>query len=486
MTIRKKLMLFIPLLVLLVNSVTFFLFQSGKVVQQSYGLMMDRILLYKQSAQTAEDHLRTLYAYLLNPTDDGKAAVDQGQSKLLELRHTLSAKGTVSPNLSVLTGYVHMLDTLREQEQGALAAAGTNPGTALIRYEEAEKTTGFIREESQRLVDLELSYYEPVYRQIQLENERMNRLGAAVFVVNTLLSIVVAIWISRSITGPVGRLVGMARQIAKGRFDTEPPPLRSGDELGILSDAFRQMLADLKILIEKDKERLEMDRLVKELELQALQSQINPHFLFNTLNVLSKLALLEGAEQASDLIVSMSNLLRYNLRKLDQPVTLRDEVGHVREYIRIQQARFRDRFRFETDIDEAALGTRVPALTIQPLVENAFAHGIEGLERDAVIGLAIRREAESVLVAVSDNGSGMSEEVRQALLRLEAGTAAIPGRQHSTGLGTRNVFKRLQLLYGRSDLVDIESAPGKGTTVRLRIPQGKEDKETHVSAADCG
>lgn len=125
----------------------------------------------------------------------------------------------------------------------------------------------------------------------------MNRLGAAVFVINTLLSIVLAVWISRSITVPVGRLVDMAKQMSKGNLPVDPAPIRSSDELGLLSNAFKQMSTDLKTLIEKDKESLEKDRLVKELELQALQSQINPHFLFNSLNVLSKLALLEGAEK---------------------------------------------------------------------------------------------------------------------------------------------------------------------------------------------
>lgn len=484
MTIRKKLLLFIPLLVLLVNSVAFFLFQSGKVVQQSYDLMMNRILLYKQSAQAAEDHLKTLYAYLLNPGEDRKAELDRERAKLLELRTALAGQNGTSPHTSELTGYLHLLDTQMEQALAAL------PGAAPARYEEAETTTRFIREEEQHLVDLELSSYQPVYKQIQAENDRMNRLAAAVFVVNTLLSVVVAVWISRSVTEPVKRLVEMAGHISRGNLNPEPPPLQSEDELGLLSDAFKRMLADLKRLIEKDKERLEMGRLVKELELQALQSQIHPHFLFNTLNALSKLALLEGAERTSDLIVSMSNLLRYNLRKLDRPATLREELEHVREYVTIQQARFRDRFRFETDIDESALSESVPALTLQPIVENAFVHGIERMEQGAVIRLTVRREPEHMLLAVSDNGRGMSEEVRQALLRLEDGNGAIPGqstaKKESAGLGTRNVFKRLQLFFGRSDLARIDSKPGEGTTVTIRIPRGKEGETSHVPADDRG
>ncbi|MDF2959105.1 MAG: rane protein [Paenibacillus sp.] len=496
MTIRRKLLLFIPLLVLLVNLVTFFIFDSGKIVQQSYDLLMDRILLYKEASQTAGDSLGTLYNYLLNPTGSQEARIKQDEAKLMELRSRLLGIKDGSPHASALSGFIHLLDTLLRQEQTALTAAKAGAqafGDALSHYMEAEKTTGFIREEGQRLVDLELGFYQPVYRQIQMENARMDRLGLAAFIINTLMSVVLAVWISRSITRPVSRLVEMARGISGGNLHMESPPQQqqsTPDEIGVLSEAFKQMLKDLKVLMEKEKESIEKDRLVKELELQALQSQINPHFLFNTLNVLSKLALIEGAGKTSDLIVSMSNLLRYNLRKLEQPVTLQDELEHVKEYFTIQQARFRDRVRFETDIDAAALQEPIPALTIQPIVENAFVHGIEGMENGAVIRLELARVPEGSRLAVSDNGRGMNEEVRQALLRLEAGNGigegAGTGKKHSTGLGTKNVFKRLQLFYGRSDLVDIQSEPGKGTTVTILIPHRKEDEQTHVPIVNRG
>lgn len=471
MTIRRKLLLFIPMLVLSVNLITFFLFESGKIVQHSYNQMMDRILLYNQSARKAEDNLRKLHAYLLDPGDAARLEAEREQAGLQELRQSLAEQKKSSPHAAELESYENMLHTFMEQEQNAMAASGAHlQRDALSRYEDAEKTAGFIREEGQRIVDLELSSYQPVYKQILLETNRMNRLGAALFGINTLMSVVFAFWISRSITKPVTRLVGMAREIAKGNLEIDPSPVSSGDELGILSGAFKQMQTDLKDKIEKDKELLEKDKLLKELELQMLQSQINPHFLFNTLNVLSKLALLEGAEKTSDLIVSVSNMLRYSLRKLDQPVTLLDEVEHVKEYFAIQQARFRDRVRFETEIDDTALKEPIPSLTIQPLVENAFIHGIAGMEAGAVIRLKIRREGSCVRISVWDNGAGMSEEVRQALLKPDEGGKTAAAYSDSTGLGTRNVFKRLQLFYGRADLVEIESRPGNGTTITLKLP----------------
>lgn len=469
MTIRTKLLIFIPLLVLLVNSVTFFLFQSSKLVQQSYNVMMDRILLYQQATKSVEENLKQLSSYLLDPVEQNLVLLAQTRAKIKEQRNWLQNESSSSSQSEALLSYVNMLDTYLKQEGLASAKWEEDASRALLAYyDEAEKTAGFIREEGQQLVDLELSFYQPIYKQIQVENIRMNKLGISVFIINTLMSILLAVWISRSITGPVGRLVHRAKQISKGQLEVEPRPLHSNDELGLLSGALEQMSSDLVVLIQKDKASLERDRLVKELELQALQSQINPHFLFNTLNAISKLALLEGSEKTSDLIISMSNLLRYNLRNLDQPVSLRDEVAHVKEYFLIQQARFRDRIRLELDINESVLRQPIPSLTLQPLVENAFLHGIEHMESSAIISLSIARAHEGVRISLSDNGKGMTEENRLALIKMEARS----DNNKSTGLGTKNVFKRLRLFYEMEmeDLVTIESTLGEGTTVTLQIP----------------
>lgn len=471
MSIRTKLFVFIPLLVVLINSVSFFIFQSGKTVQENYNLMMERILLYKQISQKTQENLRSLSSYLI---DQNPASLDDCrrlQEELAEMKQRLSLQQKTNINEMAIGNYGNLLDTFLEQQKAVLAAANAGKLQSYVPpYEETQKAADFIKEEGQSLVDLELSYYQPFYREILVNTQLLNKLGAALFVVNTLLSIVFAIWLSRGITGPISRLVHTAKQISRGNWFVSPPQIRSGGEFRILSETFQQMLHNLKKLVDKEKESLEKDRLVKELELKALQSQINPHFLFNTLNVLSKLALLEGAEKTSDLTVSVSNLLRYNLRKLDRPVTLREEIEHAREYFAIQESRFRDRVRFEMDIDETALDLPIPCLTLQPILENAFVHGIESMERGAVIRLSVRRQADVVVIEISDNGAGMPEHVRRALLRTVPPAAPPASEGHSTGLGVQNVFKRLELFYGRGDLVEIESAVNKGTTVRMKLP----------------
>lgn len=497
MSIRRKLFVFIPLIVVLINSVSFFIFQSGKTVQQSYNLMMERILLYKQVAQGTEENLSALSSYLIEPTAANREAVTERRVKLEQL-HALLTASRNDLNPLELSNYTHLLETFIEQETSVIQSleGGTLSSYASL-YEQAEKTAGFIQQEGQHLVDLELTHYQPYYQSILEHTNHINSLGFAIFVAGTLLSILFAIWLSQSITEPIGRLVQTAKQISRGNLHVEPPASQAQDEIGILTGTFRHMLHNLKELIARDKERLEMDRLVKELEIKALQSQINPHFLFNTLNSLSKLALIEGADRTSDLIVSVSNLLRYNLRKLDQPVTLRDEVEHAREYFTIQGSRFRDRVRFVTEIEETALHQLIPSLTLQPLIENAFIHGIEDMEAGAEIALRIWIDSEErrVIVRVEDNGVGMPEETRLALMRPKDEPVKSDGsrigemaavKKTSTGLGTHNVFKRLRLFYGSEDVVSIlgNTRQGRGTVVELRLPLLTEEGEQDVQTAD--
>ncbi|MCU9612713.1 sensor histidine kinase [Caldibacillus lycopersici] len=472
MTIRTKLFIFIPLLVIFLNIIFFFIFQSSKQMQDSYNVMMDRILDYKEITDETNVNLRSLNQYLVSPNERTLNDFNQHKHTLDELQANVVQHSSDNNNLEI-TNFKNMLRTFIEQEEAVIQALEQgNLDDYTYYYSEAEKTAQYIKEKEQTLVDLELNFYQPLYNKIVADSKQLNQLGITLIFATTLLSILIAIGLSRSITNPIGRLVRTAKHIAKGNFSTSFPPVKTNDEIRILSDTFQQMVENIHNLMQKNIESVEKDRLVKELELKALQNQINPHFLFNTLNVISQLAFIEGADKTSDLTVSVSNLLRYNLRKLDKPVTLAEELNHAREYFIIQKARFRDRVQFITEIEEAALKQVIPCLTLQPILENAFVHGIEHLEDGAVITICVKKQADHVFVSIADNGVGMDEEMRQALLRLDE--KEIPANHstagHTTGLGTKNVFKRLELFYEKTNLVNIKSKQKQGTVVEFRLP----------------
>ncbi|MGB8347981.1 MAG: histidine kinase [Ktedonobacteraceae bacterium] len=212
---------------------------------------------------------------------------------------------------------------------------------------------------------------------------------------------------------------------------------------------------------------------LKEAKLKALESQVNPHFFFNTINVIAKLAFLEGATETEAMAYALADLMRYSLRHssdTDGLVTLRDEVAHARQYLLIQRTRYRDRLQLSFEIDETALDMRVPPLSIQPIIENAFVHGLEPSERPGQLLLSVQKAREFVVISVQDNGVGISSEQVHKLLNGDSDNAPDHWSAHTTGLGLPQVRDRLRYYYGEQCQLVIESELGSGTTVRLLLP----------------
>lgn len=228
-------------------------------------------------------------------------------------------------------------------------------------------------------------------------------------------------------------------------------------------------------LAQELKTRSDMTELLKQTELQALQAQINPHFLFNTLNAIANLALLENAPQTREMVYTLSELMRYALRSASRMVTIQEEIEHVKNYLTIQRARFHDRLALNIQVDPQILKVPLPPLTMQPLVENAILHAFEG-RKSGQITLAARREESWCVIEIQDNGSGIAEDQLPKILQM-AGSNSEKEKGASIGIG--NVRRRLQHHLGADFSFKIESALGAGTTVRLKIPYAFDQEQAH-------
>jgi predicted hydrocarbon binding protein len=220
-------------------------------------------------------------------------------------------------------------------------------------------------------------------------------------------------------------------------------------------------------------QRAALGEALKEARFQALQSQVNPHFFFNTINIIAKLAYLEGAVETESMAYALADLMRYSLRRFadgEGLVTLRDEVEHARRYLLIQSTRFRDRLTLHFEIDQTALDMRVPPLSLQPIIENAFVHGLEPVERPGQFLLSVQKAREYVVISVQDNGVGLSSEQVYKLLADEEPDNAANEKADTTGLGLAQVRGRLRHYYGETCQMVIESEVGSGTTVRVMLP----------------
>ncbi|MDP2871530.1 MAG: sensor histidine kinase [Bacillota bacterium] len=236
------------------------------------------------------------------------------------------------------------------------------------------------------------------------------------------------------------------------------------------SDATDRLQAELSQararLVEELKTTAELREDLRQMELRALQSQVSPHFLFNTLATIAAQSTLESAPRTTRLTLALSRLLRYNLRRIRDTVTLREELASVRDYLLIQEARLEGRLRVDVSVPQDLQETRVPVLSVQPLVENAILHGLETVD-DGWLRLSARRVRGDVEIEVADNGQGIGpERLRQVLEQQDAGT----GASHTTGLGLYSVHKRVQYFFGPEYGLSLDSRPGRGTRAVIRLP----------------
>lgn len=281
------------------------------------------------------------------------------------------------------------------------------------------------------------------------------------------LSIIITV-ISRMLLRPLGSLVRGMKHVREGKFDTRIQ-IRSKDELGFLGESFNNMTAHIENLIYEMYERKINE---KEAELKAIQAQLNPHFLYNTLGMFFWKFYMLGDEKSARLINSLSEMLQYTLEPVQHMTTLRDEIRQIHNYLEIQKERYPDSLTAEIDIPEEMMDCGVFRLLIQPIVENAFIHAFRNKKTDRCLRITGRVQsggggADPVLVLeIVDNGSGMTQEMIERILYPSAETSDDKrGR-----IGTGSVIRRIELAYGAPYGVEFESELGKGTLVRMKLP----------------
>lgn len=336
---------------------------------------------------------------------------------------------------------------------------------------EVRTVSSYIQEQTMALLDDELSEYQVLYQSLQKRHQTYALFTLCLFT----LSIGVALWMAYMIAGgisrPIVHLSRSVKEVSEGNFDGADLHVTSNDEIFVLNEAFQRMRQEMKMMIEEMKQKAALDQKIKDMKLKTLQNQMNPHFLFNTLNIVSRMAYLESADATSRLIQSVSTLMRYSLSALSASVTLEQEVKVVKEYFHIQETRFADRITCKTTIDASCLSVLIPSLTLQPLVENAFIHGVEPKEEDGLVELSIYQEGGYVMIRIRDNGMGINEQEKRRLLsEKDEEDPNILSKGHSTGIGLRNVISRLRLFYGVQNALQIDSKPNEGTTIQLAIP----------------
>lgn len=285
---------------------------------------------------------------------------------------------------------------------------------------------------------------------------------------------------NKSIILPVLKVVDASKKIAENEFFIEDIEVENEDELGEMVHAFNKMkfatgeyikaLEDqrktLDLLHEEELSRLEMEKQLDAIHLELLKSQIRPHFLFNTLNVIAGMANLEDAQTTEKMIKALSNLFRYNLKTPEAQVELTKEIKVLEDYMFLQQMRFGSRVSYEISCEVDREKCMVPSFIFQPLAENAIIHGIAPKEEGGKILIHIWEYNESLWISINDTGIGMEEDALERLRSELSGQSV-----KETGIGIKNVYQRVKTLYPESTF-EIYSRKEEGTLVKISIPLG--------------
>ncbi|MEK8129289.1 sensor histidine kinase [Paenibacillus filicis] len=292
------------------------------------------------------------------------------------------------------------------------------------------------------------------------------------FIVWLLLFVIVFVlmisaFLSARISMPIKRLERSMRKVEQGDFDIHLE-VRGDDEVGRLSRRFNLMVAQIRELMGQIIEEQETKR---KGELEVLQAQINPHFLYNTLNSVVRLAGSGKGEEVITMITSLSKFFRISLSRGKSLITVQDELEHVKNYLIIQKMRYKRKFDFEVRAEEQVLSCVTLKLILQPIVENAIYHGMEMLVDEGHIEIRADRIGNRVRLQVRDNGPGIPPD---KLARLLAGDAK---SDSGSGVGLRNVHERIRLQFGQSYGLKMESELEAGTTVTLWIPYAFSEEE---------
>ncbi|EMS69375.1 sensor histidine kinase [Ruminiclostridium cellobioparum] len=283
------------------------------------------------------------------------------------------------------------------------------------------------------------------------------------FLLISTAAYILAYVISSSITKNISLLLKNIRLLKKGDFNIEITT-KSNDEIGELIENFNSMSARLKFLVD---EQYRIGLEAKNAELLALQAQINPHFLYNTLDMINWSAINNNVPEISDTVQTLSRFYKLSLSKGSNIIPIRNEIEHVKMYMEIQNMRFENIFDFQVHIDEEVYQYTTIKIILQPIVENSVLHGI--LQKDDRSGLILitGHVSEGVItLKVQDNGIGIKPEKLKTILTHESNTSG------THGYGVRNINERIKLFYGEQYGLEYNSVPGKGTTVIIRIPAG--------------
>ena len=354
------------------------------------------------------------------------------------------------------------LKSLEEKDIGSLIAGFENVESG-FKLEKLNNTSYLVSYLSEKNYNWKIISIMPASL-LSNETAAPGIAGFAIILINSLILFFGSILASRMFTIPIRKLLKSMKGVEKGEF--QKVDIRAGNnEIGMLRDGYNKMLNEIQSLISRV---IDEQRIKRKAELEALQAQIKPHFLYNTLGTINSLALMGKTEEVCDIVDALAGYYRLSLSKGREVITIGDEIDIVRNYLKIQQLRFGNLFSVYYDLDSRCSNHKILKLVLQPLVENALYHGIRGKGEHGLITITSEYLGNCIKLIVEDDGTGIADDELQKILN---------GRVGGESFGLRGTIERLRIFYGNDDAVEIDSAEGIGTKITIYIPVTAENTE---------
>ncbi|MDD3402820.1 MAG: histidine kinase [Hespellia sp.] len=378
-----------------------------------------------------------------------------------------------------------MAETYLEKTSLAITAKqGRNIEKYQTYYDEACTLYQYLDQGIYGLNNLQFHNNSKNYAEMLTAMNVSERTNLIILVVTGCINVFLIMILTQRLTRPLEELAERAREVGAGNLEIQIAEPETDDEIGIVIREFNHMVSSLKYYIQKQQDSLEkenamrereilMDNHLKDTQLKYLQAQINPHFLFNTLNAGAQMAMMEEADGTYRYLHKVSDFFRYNLKLEKGTSTIEKEIELVDSYLYIMNVRFSNEIILEKEIHAETLKIPIPSMILQPLVENSIKHGYENRSGEKRIHLQVSREEQCIFISVKDYGTGMSKEKIQEVLHKNL--QPVDFGSEPGGVGLDNVIGRLRLFYGRDDIIEFYSdGPDSGTEIVIFIPLQEE------------
>lgn len=462
-------MAIIPLLVF----VMFLIFRMG-TYSDDYDTIYNNISIANEFSQNFKnDYDYSMYQIVIGSSDFEKEKIYEQLEQANQKAKKLRDSAFMFENKSNTKNIFEYLDSLKRSSgiiQNNLAADGPKyDKNIMILDNDIRTTTAMITDAVQKYVYYETFQMEKVHYKIETETRKTVTLACLIFVVLLITTLGLIEIISYSITKPIKNLCVSAKLVGNGDFTTRVPDSDS-DEIATLTTSFNSMIGKIGSLVEDVK--LEQINLRKT-ELKLMQAQINPHFLYNTLDTIVWLAEDNQNKDVVKMVSALSKFFRIVLNKGYDFITIKDEEMLIRSYLQIQQYRYQDILEYEINISKELEYCKILNLTLQPIVENAIYHGIKNKRGKGKIIVEGFYKEGMIVLQVKDNGIGMKEEQLEEIQRILKGEK-VDMANDLKGFGIANVNERIKLNFGSAYGLSVKSAYGVGSEFTLSIPASTE------------